>query len=50
MVLIGVEDKITEVGVVDSIDIDNGTNIMHTNSANTIVAIDLVSTFDSVKT
>ncbi len=49
MVLIGVENKITKVGVVDLVDINNGTNTMDNNNVNTIVTIGLVNTFDSIK-
>lgn len=47
--LIGVEDKITEVGVVDSTNIEFGTSTMDTNNANTIVGIGLVNALDFVK-
>jgi hypothetical protein len=49
MVLIGAKDKSIKVGAIDSIDIDDGTNTMDTNSANTIDAIGLVSTLDFIK-
>jgi len=49
MVLIGIEEKITEVGTIDSVDINDGISTMDTSSASIIVAIGLVSTFYSIK-
>jgi hypothetical protein len=49
MVLNGIENKITKIGAIDSIDINSGTNTMDTNSVSIIAIIDLVSTINSVE-
>jgi hypothetical protein len=49
MVLNGIEDETTKVGVVDLVDTNGGMGTVDIRSVGTIVAIDLVSTINLVE-
>ncbi len=49
MVLSGIEDETTEVGVVDLVNTNGGMGTVDICSVGTVVAIDVVSTFNLVE-